>query len=62
MKKKQGKNILKKIREKGLLNDKPSFDKQYKKVEERLENETNDLKNKNNAKLISIDSTFYNPF
>ncbi len=62
MKKRQGKNILKRIRQKGLLNDKQSFEKQYKKVEEKLEKETEELKNKNNAKLINIDITFFHLF
>ena len=60
MKKKLGKQVLYKLRNVGWLNDKASFEKIYKKVEERLENETNKLKKKNNEQLTCIDAAFFN--
>jgi ribosomal protein S19E (S16A) len=60
MKKKIGKLVLHKLRNEGWLNDKASFEKIYKKVEQRLENEANKLKKKNNEQLMHIDATFFN--
>jgi len=62
MKKKIGKQVLHKLRNEGWLDDMAAFEKIYKKVEERLENETNNLKKKNNEQLTCIDAAFFNAF
>ena len=60
MKKEIGKKIINTLKNEGWLDDKASFEKLYKKIEERLENETNKLKKKNNDKLVKINANFFN--
>ena len=49
--KNKGKEVLKILRERGILTNKEAFEKYYKKVEKRLKKEVEELKKENNDSL-----------